>query len=103
MARRSAFPSDNHLVRFGAVSPGLPDISRVTAHRGFDGQNLGDPLGPGFSGSCLIKDYAKAGLWQRPSLSQEAPDARFCSMITGPGMLAQPVRHSVSVVWFCGG
>jgi hypothetical protein len=51
----------------------------------------------------LTKDYAKAGLWQRPSLSQEAPDARFCSMITGPGMLAQPVRRSVSVVWFCGG
>jgi len=24
-------------------------------------------------------------------------------MITGPGMLAQPVRRSVSVVWFCGG
>ena len=40
---------------------------------------------------------------QRPSLSQEAPDARFCSMITGPGMQARPVRRSVSVVWFCGG
>src|SRR5215208_5435435 len=24
-------------------------------------------------------------------------------MITGPGMLAQPVRRRVSVVWFCGG
>jgi len=24
-------------------------------------------------------------------------------MITGPGMLAQPVRRSVSVAWFCGG
>src|SRR3954462_4521728 len=34
----------------------------------------------------------KAGLWQRPSLSQEAPDARFCSMIIGPGMLAQGRR-----------
>src|SRR5947199_8803258 len=31
----SAFPSDNHSVRFGVVSPGLPDISRVTAHRAF--------------------------------------------------------------------
>jgi hypothetical protein len=34
---RSAFPSDNHAVRFGALSPGLPDISRVAAHRTFDG------------------------------------------------------------------
>jgi hypothetical protein len=36
-SRGSAFPSDNHAVRFGALSPGLPDISRVTAHRSFDG------------------------------------------------------------------
>jgi hypothetical protein len=34
---RSAFPSDNHLVRFDVLSRGLPDISQVTgqsrAHR----------------------------------------------------------------------
>jgi hypothetical protein len=33
----SVFPSDNHVVRFGAVSPELPDILRVTAHGSFDG------------------------------------------------------------------
>src|SRR3954453_19785710 len=41
MARVSVFPSENHSVRFGAVSPGLPDISRVTAHRGFGGHAPG--------------------------------------------------------------
>jgi hypothetical protein len=35
--RRSAFPSDNHVVRFGALGTEFPDISRVTAHRSFDG------------------------------------------------------------------
>ena len=43
MMRRSAFPSDNHFVRFGALNPELPDISRVTAHRAFDGQSCGGP------------------------------------------------------------
>src|SRR4051794_37344981 len=32
VSHRSTFPSDNHAVQFGAVSPELPDISRVTAH-----------------------------------------------------------------------
>jgi hypothetical protein len=40
MARRSALPSDNHAVRFGAVGPGLLDISQMTAHRAFYGQSF---------------------------------------------------------------
>jgi catechol 2,3-dioxygenase-like lactoylglutathione lyase family enzyme len=51
----------------------------------------------------LSKDYAKAGLWQRQSLLQEAPNARFFSMIGRPGMVPHPVRRTVSVIWFCGG
>ena len=35
----SVFSSVNHSVRFGVCSPGLPDISRVAAHRTFDGQS----------------------------------------------------------------
>jgi hypothetical protein len=38
MIFQSGFPSDNHFVRFGALSSGLPDISRVTAYRAFGGR-----------------------------------------------------------------
>jgi hypothetical protein len=36
--RSSAFSSDNHVVRFGVLSPGLPYISKLTAHRSFGGR-----------------------------------------------------------------
>jgi hypothetical protein len=36
---RSVFPSDNHAVSFRTVSPGLSNISRMTAHRPSDGQS----------------------------------------------------------------
>src|SRR3954452_8175903 len=35
----SVFSSVNHPVRFSVCSPGLPDSSRVAAHRTFDGQS----------------------------------------------------------------
>src|SRR5215213_11787327 len=42
-ARLIRFPvRHNHAVRFAAVSPGLPDISRVTGHRGFGGHAPGE-------------------------------------------------------------
>src|SRR5215468_4573666 len=34
---------------------------------------------------------------------REAPNARFCSIIGCPGMLAPPVRRRVPVAWFYGG
>jgi hypothetical protein len=41
--RTGRFPSDNHAVRFGVLSPGLEDISKVTAHRWFGGHVGEDP------------------------------------------------------------
>src|SRR4051812_29900733 len=36
-SRRSIFPSDNYSVRYTAQALGITDISKVTAHRPFDG------------------------------------------------------------------
>jgi hypothetical protein len=46
--RWSAFLTDNYAVRFGVLSPGLPGISTVTAHRSFAGHAGRRPIGLGW-------------------------------------------------------
>ena len=56
--RRSVFSFDDHAIRFTVLTPGLPDISGLTAHRSFDG-NQKAPRSPRHTLPC-------EATWLRP-------------------------------------